>query len=403
MSTVPAVSDFDLRRLPEGFYDDPYPWFHALRAERPVHHCPDGSWLITRHADLAQVYRNPRLFSSDKRQQFLPMFGASPLYEHHTTSLVFNDPPLHTQVRKAIGDALAPRTVAAMAPALETLVDGLLDDMAAKGECCLMRDFAGAIPIEVIGNLLDVRREDRGPLQRWSNAILGALEFGSDPARLAEGNAAVSEFVEFLATLIAERRARAADADDIISRLIRWESGDFSLSEFQIHHQCIFLLNAGHETTTNLIGNGVLALLGHPGELARLRATPDLIDSTVEECLRYEAPVQLGNRTVTANTTLGGQVLEAGAVLTLAIGAANRDPAVFERPDDFDIGRAPNPHLSFGAGIHTCAGLAVARLEARIAIQRLVTRFPALALAGPVRRARRARFRAIESLPVSVG
>ncbi|MBK8960471.1 MAG: cytochrome P450 [Proteobacteria bacterium] len=399
-ATPDAVRDFDLRRLPDSFYLDPYPTFHALRREAPLHRCPDGSWLLTRHADLNHVYRNPRLFSSDKQQQFRPMFGDSPLFEHHTTSLVFNDPPLHTQVRKAIGDALSPRVVAAMQASLTSLVDGLIDAMAVRGECCLMQDFASAIPIEVIGNLLALRREDRQPLQRWSNAILGALEFGSDSARLAEGNQAVNEFVAFLEVLIAERRRDAATADDIVSRLIRWETPDFRLSEFQIVHQCIFLLNAGHETTTNLIGNGVLALLNHPAELRRLRADPTLIDATVEECLRYEAPVQLGNRTVTATTRIGDVELEPGTVLTLAIGAANRDPAVFDAPDVFDITRTPNPHLAFGAGIHTCAGLAVARLEARIAISRLVERFPALALAGEPRRARRARFRALEELPV---
>ncbi|MCC6707913.1 MAG: cytochrome P450 [Gammaproteobacteria bacterium] len=399
--TLDDIRDFDLRRLPDSFYLDPYPMLHALRRTAPLHRCPDGSWLLTRHADLNHVYRNPRLFSSDKQQQFRPMFGDGPLFEHHTTSLVFNDPPLHTQVRKAIGDALSPRVVTAMQASLVRLVDELLDAMAARVECDLMQDFAAAIPIEVIGNLLALRREDRQPLQRWSNAILGALEFGSDPARLAEGNEAVEQFVAFLKDLIAERRRDAASADDIVSRLIRWESADFRLSEFQIYHQCIFLLNAGHETTTNLIGNGVLALLKHPAQLQRLRDDQRLIDATVEECLRYEAPVQLGNRTVTAATRIDDVELEAGTVLTLAIGAANRDPAVFAEPDAFDITRNPNPHLSFGAGIHTCAGLAVARLEARIALSRLFERFPRLALAGEPQRARRARFRALERLPVT--
>ena len=400
LPSIEDIHEFDLRRPSDAFYADPYPTLHALRSAAPLHRCPDGSWLLTRYADLNHVYRNPRLFSSDKQQQFRPLFGDSPLYEHHTTSLVFNDPPLHTQVRKAIGDALSPRVVASMESSLLALVDGLLDNMAAAGECDLMTDFAAAIPLEVIGNLLAIEPVDRAPLQRWSNAILGALELGSDPARLAQGNQAVEEFVAFLQDLIAHRRRAGADADDIVSRLIRWETPDFRLSEFQIYHQCIFLLNAGHETTTNLIGNGVLALLQHPHELARLRASPHLIDSTVEECLRYEAPVQLGNRTVTETTRIGDQDFAAGSVLTLAIGAANRDPAVFDAPDVFDITRSPNPHLAFGAGIHTCAGLAVARLEARIAFARLVARFPQLELGGAPQRARRARFRVLRHLPL---
>ena len=398
--SIDHIREFDLRQLPYAFYADPYPTLHALRTLAPQHRCPDGSWLLTRYADLNHVYRNPRLFSSDKQQQFRPLFGDSPLYEHHTTSLVFNDPPLHTQVRKAIGDALSARVVAAMENSLVTLVDGLLDELAAAGECDLMTDFAAAIPLEVIGNLLAIERAERAPLQGWSNAILGALEFGSDPTRLAQGNQAVEEFVAFLKDLIAHRRRAGAVADDIVSRLIRWETPEFRLNEFQIYHQCIFLLNAGHETTTNLIGNGILALLQHPDELARLRANPALIDTTVEECLRYEAPVQLGNRTVTAVTRVGDQELEPGTVLTLAIGAANRDPAVFDAPDVFDISRSPNPHLAFGAGIHTCAGLAVARLEARIAIARLVARFSTLELRGPPQRARRARFRVLLHLPL---
>jgi cytochrome P450 len=393
-----AALRFDPRNLPDAFYEDPYPAYHALREHDPVHRCPDGSWFLTRHADLQTVYRNPRLYSSDKQRQFRPMFGDGPLYEHHTTSLVFNDPPLHTHVRKAIGDALSPRVVAGMEDGLVRLVDRLLAAIADRGECDLMTDFAGPIPLEVIGNLLAIPPPDRGPLQRWSNAILGALEFGADPAVLARGEAAVREFVQFLKDLVAERRRRPGD--DILSRLLRWESPDFRLSEFQIHHQCIFLLNAGHETTTNLIGNGVLALLRHPAELARLRAEPALIESAVEELLRFEAPVQLGNRTVTADCTLAGAALAAGDVLTLAIGAANRDPAVYADPDRLDLGRAPNPHSAFGGGIHTCAGLAVARLEARIAIARLLSCFPCLELAGTPVRARRARFRALMALPL---
>jgi cytochrome P450 len=303
-------------------------------------------------------------------------------------------------VRKAIGDALAPRVVASMQPALEALVARLLDGMAEQRECDLMSAFASAIPLEIIGNLLDIAPADRGPLQRWSNAILGALEFGSDPQVLATGNAAVEEFVAFLTDLIATRRRDATQRDDIISRLLRWETPEFRLSEFQVHHQCIFLLNAGHETTTNLIGNGVHALLTHPNQLARLRAESALMDSAVEECLRYEAPVQLGNRTVTEATCLDDEELEPGTVLTLAIGGANRDPAVFADPDAFDVARTPNPHLSFGSGIHTCAGLHLARLEAKVAIAGLIARFPRLELAGPPQRAQRARFRAVNALPV---
>lgn len=395
------VRSFDPRHLSPAFYEDPYPTLHALRRHAPLRRCPDGTVFVTRHADLSRIYRDPKTFSSAKEAQFKPLFGDSPLYHHHTTSLVFSDPPLHTSVRKAIGNALAPRVVAGMEPALVDLVERLLDEIADKRSFDMMDDFASVIPIEVIGNLLNIAREDRGPLRAWSAAILGALEFGLDAKMLDDGNRAVVEFVDFLETLITERRANL-NGDDIITRLLRWESDDFRLTDYQIYHQCIFLLNAGHETTTNLIGNGLHALLDHPDQLQRLRDNPGLIDGAVEEFLRFEAPVQLGNRITTKPVRFDGVDYESGTTFTLAIGGANRDPAVFDNPDDLDVGRSPNPHLAFGGGIHACAGMAVARLEAKIAIGRLLQRFPKLQHDGSPIRARRARFRGFESLPLRI-
>ena len=395
------VESFDPRHLSLAFYDNPYPTLHALRHHSPLHRCPDGTVFVTRHADLNRIYRDPKTFSSAKEAQFKPLFGDSPLYHHHTTSLVFSDPPLHTSVRKAIGDALAPRVVAGMEPALVALVDRLLDEIANKQSFDMMDDFASVIPIEVIGNLLNIAHADRGPLRAWSAAILGALEFGLDAQMLDDGNRAVVEFVDFLAGLIAERRAHL-DGDDIITRLLKWESDDFRLSDHQIYHQCIFLLNAGHETTTNLIGNGIHALLDHPDQLQHLLEHPQSVDSAVEEFLRYEAPVQLGNRITTKPVTFDGVEFPAGTTFTLAIGAANRDPAVFTAPDELNIRRSPNPHLAFGGGIHACAGMAVARLEAKIAIGGLLQRFGQLQRNGTPVRAQRARFRGFTSLPLRI-
>ncbi len=392
----------DLRHLPDGFYVDPYPTYHALRRADPVHRCADGSWFLTRHADLHRVYRDPRLFSSDKKQLFKPLFGDSPLYEHHTTSLVFNDPPLHTHVRKAMGDALSPRMITAMEPGLRALVERLLTDLESRPEFDLIEDFASVIPVEVIGNLLRIPQADRGRLRRWAGAILGALEFNLPAEKRELGNTCVTEFVAYLRDLVAARRNNLSDdADDILSRLIRFESDGFRLSEQQLYHQCIFLLNAGHETTTNLIGNGVHGLLTHPREFARLQSDPTLIGSAVEEFLRYESPVQLGNRVATENTDIGGVNIPAGAALTLCIGAANRDPEVYTDPDRLDVTRNPRDHLAFGGGIHTCAGLNVARIEARIAIPALLDRFPKLRLNGTPLRDQRARFRGFLSIPVS--
>lgn len=403
MTTETIAANFDPANLADDYFINPYPYFHALREHEPVKQCPDGSFYLTRHADIYQVYRQPKLFSSDKKAVFKPLFGDSALYQHHTTSLVFNDPPWHTQVRKAFGNALSPRAVTAMEASVRDLVDDLLDRIEAKGEFDLVEDFAAAIPIEVIGNLLRVPHNERGPLRRWSLAILGALEFQLTPERLQQGNNAVEEFLDYLREFVPRRRDQLTDAeDDLLARIIRWESDGFRLTADALYHQLIFLLNAGHETTTNLISNGVLALLERPEQLQLLKASPELIDSAVEELLRFEAPIQLNNRSSTEDTEIGGIKIPAGRNITLCIAAANRDPAVFDDPDRLDIRRNPNAHFAFGSGIHTCAGLHVARLEGRVAIAHMLTRFPDLALIGEVKRAQRARFRVILSAPMQI-
>ena len=396
------VADFSLTDLPDDYYEDPYPYYHALREQDPVHRFADGSYFFTRHADLFRIYRDPKLFSSDKKKMFKPLFGDTLLYEHHTTSLVFNDPPLHTHVRKAIGDALSHRTLVAMEPGLRALTAQLLERIEDKGEFDLMADFAALIPVEVIGNLLRLPREDRGVLQRWANAILGALEFGLSREKLDYGNRCVREFLDYLEGLVQDRRNNLSDDhDDILSRLIKWESDGFVLTGKQLYHQCIFILNAGHETTANLIGNGVYCLLTYPEQLRLLKERPGLAESAVEELLRYEAPVQLGNRLTTAAVQFDGVSIPADTTLTFAIGAANRDPAAYTDPDRLDVTRNPRNHMAFAGGIHTCAGLNVARLEARIAIPALFNRFPDLALRGKPVRDKRARFRGVLSLPMA--
>jgi cytochrome P450 len=390
---------FDPNRLDRVFYDNPYPLYAALRSFDPVHRCPDGSYFLSRYGDLDRIYRDRTAFSSDKKRAFAPKFGVgSPLYEHHTTSLVFNDAPYHTRVRRQIVGALTPHVLKAMEPDVVALVDTLLDRMEAQGDVDLISDYAAAVPVEVIGNLLRVPREDRGPLRGWSLAILGALEPVPTAEQLAAGNRAVTEFCGYLRELIAQRRRQPRGDDDLLTRLL----SDDQLTETELAQNCVFLLNAGHETTTNLIGNGLHLLLTNPESLQRLRAQPQLIATAVEECLRFESSNQLGNRLV-ERARVRDVVLEPGTYLTLCIGAANRDPEEFANADRFDIARQPNRHLAFAAGAHACAGMAVARLEGRIAIARAVTRFPELHLAAEPVRGRRARFRGFTSLPARVG
>ena len=399
------AQQFDPAHLPDDYFQDPYPWLAALRQHDPVRLCPDGSIYLTRHADLFAVYRDPKTFSSDKKQQFKPLLGDSPLYEHHTTSLVFNDPPLHTRVRRAFGNAMSPRAVAEMRPWVQRVVDTLLDNLAARDTFDLVEDYAAAIPVEVIGSLLRIPENERGPLRAWSLAILGALEFELTDERRAEGNRAVTEFIEFLDEFVTRRAATLAnDDDDLLARLWRWGAGDGEqLRGAELYHQIVFLLNAGHETTTNLITNGVLALLERPDALAELREGRVPASVAVEELLRFEAPIQLNNRRAVVDTSIAGIPVAAGTNITMNIAGANRDPAVFEDPDTLHLTRNPNPHLCFGSGIHTCAGLHVARLEGEVAIAALLERFPSLVLAGEVERARRARFRVILHAPMSAG
>jgi len=397
------AATFDIEKLTPEFYADPYPTYRALREHEPVKLLANGSYFLTRYDDLVSAYKNTRIFSSDKKKEFAPKYGDSPLYEHHTTSLVFNDPPAHTRVRRLIMGALSPRAIASMEGDLIALVDGLLDAIAAKRKVDLIDDFAAAIPIEVIGNLLDVPREERAPLRDWSLAILGALEPVISAEAFARGNKAVKDFLGYLEVLVARRRAKPGNPErDVLTRLIQGEDNGERLSEKELLHNCIFLLNAGHETTTNLIGNGLVALLAHQAQKQRLIEHPDLIKSAVEEILRFESSNQLGNRITTAQVELGGVTLAPGTLVTLCIGAANRDPQQFPDPESFDIGRTPNRHLAFGTGAHQCAGMALARLEGAIAISRFLARFSRYALQGAPVRGGRARFRGFLSIPCVV-
>jgi cytochrome P450 len=313
--------------------------------------------------------------------------------------LVFNDPPLHTRVRGLIMGALNQRAIARMEADVVLLVDRLLNRLESQTD--LIESFAARIPVEVIGNLLDIPKAERSPLRAWSIAILSGLEPRPTPEMLERGNRAVVEFKDYLADLVEARRSAPGDYEsDVLTRLIQGERDGARLSAEELYHNCIFLLNAGHETTTNLIGNGIWLLLTHEDQLARLRREPALVPLAVEEMLRYEGPIQLNNRRLTAPLALAGKTLPAGAFITLGIGAANRDPRQFREADRFDVARKPNRHVAFGHGDHACAGMNVARMEARIAFGRLLAFFSKLELTGAPERDRRVRFRGFRKLPV---
>ena len=422
------AQSLDLRALPADFLNNPYPVYAALRETEPFKRMSDGSYFLTRHADLVAVYRDAKVFSSDKQVEFGPKYnhapfneppfttagGVAPLFEHHTNSLVFNDAPRHTRVRRLIMGALTRRAIEAMEPGLVQLVDGLLDRLQERGGGDLIEDFASAIPVEIIGNLLDVPHADREPLRGWSLAILGALEPALTPEHEALGNRSVNEFLAYLRELVAQRRQHPGDPEhDVLTRLIQGEQdgdrGVDALSEVELLHNCVFLLNAGHETTTNLIGNALITLQEWPEQLKQLQADlkaatseddrAHILGLAVDEFLRFESSNQLGNRRALQATQVNGVDLPAGALVTLCIGAANRDPAVYDQPEQLNLRRTGNKHLAFGFGVHQCAGLSLARLEGRIAIGRFLQRFPDYQLTQTPLRGGRARFRGFLNAP----
>ena len=395
---------FDLKNLPADFYENPFRYYRALREHQPAKRLPDGSRLFTRYADVAAVYRDAKLFSSDKKSEFGPKFGIESLiYQHHTTSLVFNDPPFHTRVRRLIVGALVPRAITDLVPGIEALVDNLLDDMQARREVDLVEDFALAIPVEIVGELFGIAPDDRKALRGWTAAILGALEPALSEEQQARGNQAVRDFLDYLKGLIADRRAHPGDPErDVLTRLIRGDAGGEQFTEVELLQNCIFIINAGHETTTSLLGSALVLLQEWPDERRKLQTDPSLMKTAIDEFLRMESPVQLGNRLATADTTVGGVDVAQDTIVHIGIAAGNRDPTQFADPERLDITRSPNRHFAFAGGIHQCAGNHLAKLQAEIALGRFLGRFPEYKQAGSPTRGSRARFRGYVKVPARV-
>ena len=395
---------FDLQNVSEDYLVDPYSVLAELRAQSPVHKNTDGTFVLTCYADIVQTYRDPMIWSSDKRATFKPKFGNTPLFEHHTNSIVFIDPPDHTRIRRLFQSAFTRKALAAFVPRITSLVDEYLNRLEDQGQMEVVEEFSFCLPIEVVCDLLGVPRQDREFIRGWANAILTALEPTLVQKQLDDGNQAVVDFKQYLRDLIAYRRAHPHDAQDteVLTILADAEADGKRLTEIELLHQCIFMLNAGHETSTNMITHGIHEMLLNPDQIDLLSENPDLIEPMVEEVLRYQAPIQINNRRANSDQILSGVTIPADTTVHMMINAANRDPAQFSNPDRFDITRRPNRHLSFGLGVHICAGNALARVEAQIAFQRLFRRFPKLALTIPAVIAPRLRFREVSSLHVSV-
>ncbi len=384
------------------FLADPYPTYHRLRAEDPVHHSPLGFWVLTRYEDVASVLRDPCFIKEPLAALVAARFGAE-VPRGVGLSMLDRDPPDHTRLRGLVSKAFTPRVVEGLRPRMQQIVDGLIARAQSVGSMDLIEEFAYPIPVNVICEMMGVPVKDHERFKGWSLDIARGLDSiwlppdSEVPRRSAAARHAISDYFR---ELIAERRA--SPRGDLLSALIAAEEADDKLNEEELLATCILILIAGHETTVNLIGNGTLALLRHPDELRRLRENPALIGSTVEELLRYDGPVQRTARIPSAAVTIGGLTIEAGEMVMPFIGAADRDPAHFPDPDRLDIARSDNRHIGFGLGIHFCLGAPLARLEGQIAINTLVRRLPKLALATDRPEYRQSlTLRGLKTLPVA--
>jgi cytochrome P450 len=364
-----------------GFRDDPYPQYAALRERDPVHCSPLGFWVLSRHEHVAAMLRNPatsnaRLFDDPSREALLRAVGVWEVFDSSIipsvarATLLAKDAPDHTRLRGLFSSVFTPAAVADLRPAIEALIDELLEPARHANSFDIVEVLARPLPALVICELLGVPASDREMLQRWSDAATALLEptvFEAD--RLLEVDAALRGQAEYFHALVARRRKEPGD--DLLSALVQANSEGEQLSDDELVMNAMFLFGAGHETTTNLIGSGVLSLLQAPDQLEDLRRDPTLLEPAIEEMLRYESPVQVTGRVLTSPVTLDGTSVPAGARVTMLLGAANRDPRRYADPDRFDIRRTDVRPLSFGGGIHFCLGAALARVEARAAIAAL--------------------------------
>ena len=387
------------------FRDDPHPLMRALRDSGRVARDVVGLWLLSHHADVSAGLRSSHLSREPWRapawDKTRPFLADSTLERTSLQWMLFNDPPKHTRLRRLVNGAFKPPVVAALRDRITAVTDQLLDALPRDGHCDLMRGLAQPLPVRVICDILGLPPHDFAQTKLWSDALSIIVEPVVRREQRAAAGRAAEEMVAYLRGHLAARRS-GPPRDDVLGLLIAAQDDGGGLTEDELLGNLILLFIAGHETTTNLIGNGALTLLRHPHELARLRAQPSLAACAVEEMLRFEGSVNMVARSTIEPYAVGETVIPAGELIFFMLAPANRDPAVFTEPDRFDIGRDPNPHLAFGAGIHFCLGAPLARLEGEVVFQRLLARYPALALADDAPRWRPwINLRGLETLTLS--
>ncbi len=370
---------------------DPYPTYARMHEEGPLHYVEAGNkwavWAIFSHAECSSIAKDPRLSAKRAQQMLLPLpisrqAEFSELARMFGLWLIFMDPPEHTRLRKLLNKGFSAAAVEGLRPQVEAIVDQKLKPLQQGSEIDLMCELANPMPVRIILEMLGIPQELGDTFVDWSRAIAA---FRGKPNRTVEEARAAQDaliaLTEFFRKTVAERRRNKGS--DLISLLIDIEEEGEVLTEEELYAQCIALLFAGHETTRNLIGNGMYTLLQHPEEAAELREKPEIIRSAVEELLRYESPVQFTARVLKEDIEVCGQPIRKGWTVLCMLGAANRDPKQFDEPNRLDLKRLNNQHLAFSAGLHFCIGAQLARLEGQIAIRNLVQRFPNMKLAGP--------------------
>lgn len=388
------------------FRRNPYIQYSRLRAEEPVHRSGAlQAWVLTGYADCLTVLRDPATYSSDTRQAggqvgelVREQRSRSPLGDART--LLTIDPPAHTRMRAIVTRAFTPRRVAELGPRIEGIARELLASAPERGEFDLMATLARPLPVIVIAELLGVPPDDRDRFAAWSRAIAATTDLRNSEAAIVEARETTLELMDYFRGFVDERRL--SPRSDLISALVAAGQAE-ELTTDEILAFAILLLVAGQETTTNLIGNGALALLGRPDVVERMRADPPMMPAVVEEMLRFDSPVQGVVRVARADTRIGEETIERGALLLVMVGAANRDPAQFDRPDEFMPGRPANRHLSFGLGPHFCLGAPLARLEAELAFAALLARYSSIGAAAEAADHRGTLLlRGLETLPLAV-
>ena len=420
---------------------NPYPFYEKLRTFDPVHWDEElGFWVLTRYEDVSSVYYDERFSRAQGLQQGFQRLSktdrhiSDSVYQSFSKTMFYADPPYHTQLRGLMNTAFTPRRVEQLRPYIQKIVDELLDLVEAKGQMDVIHDLAYPLPVMVISELLGLPANDRGQFKKWSDylfAILGTVRRSSH--LLKRASQSLAEMTAYVTALSRERRAH--QKDDLLSALLSVAEDDqqmtcpyphqsngrassqsqrsaelarapevaASLTQEELVANINILLSTGHETTTNLIGNGLLALIENPNQTQKLQSQPTLMMSAVEEMLRYDNPVQITYRSAVEDVEMGGRLIRKGDLVNSILGAANRDPQQFANPDQFDITRDENKHLSFGIGIHYCIGASLVRLEAEIAFSAILRRFPKLQLATqtlewqehPI-------FRGLKSLPITI-